>query len=1602
MRGKLRLPPRSLLLFHPACVNHGSRSAALCTSRHAHSTTIGDDTTASPVQLLTTPHVAVPAGCDGVRHERRLSQRQMRQRERRWGPLWRYKGKGHSPFTVSNPLLTTPQLRATAPSPLLSPAPLSAPLHSFDSHAVQMWRDSAASAQVQPPAPRLGSTLAVGGAAEAVHDGSHGAPCAAGRTATGVSSGVAAPTDPLVAFLESNEEDAALLLAMWTSLHRSCVFGSAVSESALLHVRFFFHSLLRSRAVAAAVHWYYRLVGLGVQLQQSDLMLLFASLTYENAASTEAAQLRRAAENAAAEEDRRRWVQRRRQYRESAERTRASATATQQQSSAQQAAATAAPPTAASATSPSGVMDEADGGRDGDAYPPNNIARRVAFHQQPEWVKRWILYEASMGTLDGLDTCDDGSGGESATATATEAEAEAPPSPSPDDEALWAVTAESSEAARVMGAMALVEHLRVLAMGAMQRDQLAATAAATAASGARRRGGALRQRHRYVPPSLSSSASDSTARSYWREALQLARNVYVDSPCLTVRSSAGDRDLPSPPSAARAPLLPESTAVSLQAMLRDVQSWEGALALLRLTTPATSRGAGDRVTAIDMSVDCFQRATALFGAAASVSQPWKAQAGLESWMHRVLLPRLACHETAESTRAPSHSGSPAAAAATTAALRALWLSHLCAVKASRPDEFVALGEEAVAYLPAPAAQRAVYGDLATAAAVVATYAATSIDHLLRAVEEAEQRRRVSDVLATSVRSGAYRVAKQRDEESGTAPEGRGIPTPVPSVASAAHTPHLPGELADVFVVCCAALKEAVWLRFTAAASTNRVAVTAEVLHFLEHHLHGPAGLFVIFSLRYRHAAPGSTTTTKTSSSSSTTSASERAYASCVLATMLLQLVQLLCAPPGRPQRRFGAHLWNGAELVLLAELAATVLEGVSADAVQQVPWRWALEGRLAGLAAAAAATWRTVVRELQIHSKSEKVAFGAVPEDVVQLLALLARVFNSASELAAFSRPRKAHSPSSSSSSSSLVWRSLLLTCSPRTLLGVQLCLASSSALGRRVRQRLSRRDVNSLDRWIQPPRSRRPAVSRLRGGPAEAAVVTSRLAAEARAAAMAGEVGRNISRDFPLAVGLRDSVYGIVRRESTSAGVGAALQQLARATTGWKASLALWQLATKDVGLARGTCDIGFFATTLERVTQDLTESTEAVARSSLQHRGGRPARGSVGPSNLWLRAIDVFWSAVDHAGGTTTAAAAASTNTAVAEALLPSTGGTSLAGVVPPHLVAPVATAEAQERAVLARLLLPLLRFSQAVRRRDVGQRWRRAWEAQYSPQERRQPGWREQNIKALSLLGDPTALPRCVAEYSVCGSESLLCSVAVRHGDWHAALQALLHTYGAVEERLDTGQRYSPAVALTLLALLAKSPMNLSNTAMRVRAVQGDAWDVPCGIAVVQLLLRSRRWRLALSHADEALALPEMQHVRAVVAGDSQARTLTTRSVGEYANLLTLALQAAAVGGVGDRAPVYYDAFKALARHVDADDTVDDGQQRGHETAGSDDQDGLEQGLSMASASIAGTQRARVAQGEDDDAAREVVRELAPRARLLFFRAMTKKLLSTSGTV
>ncbi|KPI86765.1 hypothetical protein ABL78_4182 [Leptomonas seymouri] len=1445
--------------------------------------------------------------------------------------------------------------------------------------------------------------------------------------------------DPLLAFLQRHEDDAADLLAMWTSLHRSCVYASELSESVVLQVRYFFHSLLHNCAIEAAVEFYHRLMGLGVHLQQSDLLLLLSSLPYEGAASTVEEQLRRAKEDALMEKDRLLWAKRRQEFKEAARRAHAPGSAaepltfpkcvSESRKEASSDNASASVYRNEDERGPHATKDAAERAgtssllvaEEREAYPPSTIARLVAFHQQPEWIKRWILYEASMGTLDGLDSQE---GLALPAAVDHGAHRSASANTSSHEDAAWhADTAshedsavESARATRMMEAAAIVDHLHLLMLGAMQRENAP-----------------LRLRPRPSVPSRSRTAfsssifpctrrsSSAVERAHWREALRVVRNIFASPPYALPASL---------PMSFSGPLvLSGDIASTLQRMMRAAHTWEGALGLHRLRVPRTSQG-NEPLREVSMGQDDFVAGAILFTALAATEQPWKTQASIETWMHQCMLPQLA-----------KRTGDAGAAVA---AIHALWLSHLCSVKAARPEQFILMTEEVAAYMPVPCASiggsstigmgtaaQLLHAELSVIIAEVQVGAENAITTFRREVHEAMLSRRAAQALAKSIQSKAYQLNVEGTGEDAShaplygeratatmgAPRSSSLLVPAPLPCSPSL---LSDAQVDAFVLCCAAMKETVWLRFSTAAFQDRASVTVDVLQFLERSFHGCTGLYAVFrelyggalTPRHRNGGPGGERAPRSSATAAeAVAAPERPYVSTVLAVTLLEMVPLFCAPPSQ-SGHFGRPPANRDTLLLLVEFARRAVDGIQPAHIKIAPWRWAVEARIAELIKVTARTLHVMVRELDVQPRNERVMFGAVPQRDLQLLAELARLIIKTSDLASTQLQQRSHHRSEVHCP---VWKILTVTASPHVLQGVQLCFRKSSPIGSRVRYHLTSHEGHRLDELLATCRSRSRVV---RNSSNMKSVLPCRVGC-----LDAGRIPRTpmTDNDFVLAVAMRDAVYTSVQCAVTTESLRGSLQKLASASASWKASLLLCQLVTKDVGLAKGTCDMNFFTTVLARMTSDIAERKSVAVAAAMQSGSGAPSlrrsRGKgnggaraaaaavrVGPASLWLNAIDVFWSAVDHNAGNP----ADPTEHLRSPAFTPEDNDQRLTG------------AERQERAVLAELLLSLIVFSRTINRTDLGRQWRRTWAAKFSTAEKKSALFRRQNIMALSALGDRSALERCVSDYDALDhDDALLCQVAAQHSDWQRALEAVFKVHGVMEDKERTQSPYPLEVARTLITLLSRSPKNLSNTAMRLERLQGREWDAECSAGVVRLLLRARRWSLALQHVSIALTQqPALQRIHASITSATAASgaadgssscpslVLTHQEAVHYVSLLTLALQATAIGGDSTTAPLYYDALKVALQCVFQPALESGAAARSNSAvdgaAGSTfASGGLDAVFEMASTSGTAVPDASVAQFDAEEVqSRAELRELAARARLLFFRAMTKKMMSMKG--
>lgn len=1471
-----------------------------------------------------------------------LSPRQIRQRERQWGPLWRYRGGAgvSSVATVQHRVGYASGKRRAEP------------------HGNSLIRQQAEAVGLLPPA-ETARTLKAAASAAFTTEGRGPAVDATiqrsdqsssnGKTAAIKDEGkeeVSAETeDPLMSFLETHEEDAALLLSMWTSLHRSCVYSSDISESVALRVRYFFHLLIRYRAVAAAVAFYHRLMNMGIQLHQSDLMLLLTNLPYEHSTLKLQNSSEWVRESSRMEKDRQRWRARRRLDVEANGPSRAAPERAISSGNGKKA-------TVDGATyrnmeiSPSSYEEEPVRKTAGETpvtdsvVLPPQLAQRLSYAEQPEWVKRWILYEASMGNLDSDDA---------STADRERSAVQQNPTQPPalEEDTIPDSISQSNpldcsyDAARAIELTAIVNHLHLLTIGAMDvndREQKNCD-----------EGAKLRR-------TLQRTPASAIARSYWHEALQLTHQVLGDSRKGSARWSM--HRTTTNVGLEQRETLPAELHATLHAMMRQAQSWRGALTLCQYRSPRRSA----------------EYDAVLFFAVAGHERPWTKSAGVENMLTQTLLP---CLVSLTSSRD---------------AVLVLWLVHMCSVKAERLEDFLVLwGEtwEWVRRSPAAANYAEFQTELSAMMQMASQATRQCTSTLLQEVRDHIAHLKASEAVATSIRSGAYTIAHR---EEASLSHVNGSTTDVADGASLLATAFvaecneqlLPPFLVDSFVLSCHAVEAVIALQMSTAAPHNRVSVASGVTQLLEDVLYGKAGLWSIFALVYapseRHA------------SAAARRAPERAFVATVLATTILRVLGLLCrtSDSGVGPGKVGVGL-HQRSLEMLLECAWRALDEVSCSHLRTIDWRWSAERQVVALSDVAVSSLRSVLLQLNISRASERVLFGAVGETEVRILAYMAKLILKVAELRT----------TDEYSGTDLLWKQVTHSMTPRLVRVVQLCYGgtasdrshrgsdekggsnnSISALGHRIRCCLNSRETARLSLLFGHHRCRRKGGKTARETRQEVRTVAAPLL-----------LTSTVELDSYHAV--RQQVYDILLHQVSPDAVSRALQSLAMSTHSWVENLQLCHIVTRDVSLAPRTCSVDFFALTLSRVADHLTAAAKAARDQERRQdvakwRAPRRSPSSIGSSSVWLEAIQVYWSAVDHTG-------------------------------VGRNAVQP--TPMAHEREILTALLLPLLRISRCTQRFDLGWQWKKIWAALFTASEKQQAAWRRQNILALSVMGSTAALDRCITDLHLCGDtpmekEALLCRVAAAHADWHTALTQLLEVTGSLEEEEKRATYQLPCsltTTHTILKLLQRSPTNLSNTALRLFRLQlSTAWDVESSLQLLRMLLRARRWRRALDHVEDVLKRPELVTAMSVIRAETtKSMTAPKRKpppaqLIEYAALLTLGLQAAAIGGDSASAAKYYDEFKLILHFVEGS------------TAKIDEKDSSTPQSSLRSATVAlqiddilrlahGPSATAVAAADHQSVDKpdaeilklgDNLKELAPRARIFFFRAMTKNLTSSRG--
>ncbi|KAF8288936.1 hypothetical protein TcBrA4_0004220 [Trypanosoma cruzi] len=405
-----------------------------------------------------------------------------------------------------------------------------------------------------------------------------------------------------------------------------------------------------------------------------------------------------------------------------------------------------------------------------------------------------------------------------------------------------------------------------------------------------------------------------------------------------------------------------------------------------------------------------------------------------------------------------------------------------------------------------------------------------------------------------------------------------------------------------------------------------------------------------------------------------------------------------------------------------------------------------------------------------------------------------------------------------------------------------------------------------------------------------------------------------------------------------------------------------LLRVALHHLRLRPGTFGMPFFVKVLQRLCIGAT--SEAQGKS------------------LWLRAISVYWDAVEH-----TACHSISLNGAQ---------------------VNKNQSFRNYERDVLSALLLPMLQLSMAMKRRDMGWVWLNHWVSLHTPAER-DTYWGMRNVQARSTLLDRRALHMSLklilnaqrreavegpsVELTPAPFISLHCEVAVRHANWRVALDILLQPF---VHSLNCGSSVTPMpniVAGSALRILCRAPTNMSNTALRLREIQGDQWDLKSANALLLLLVRQRRWKIALQHVKEML--PALDRASNTPAGSTATGNSSNRTEKSEEQLkmnqaffLLYGLRACAIGGCGEEAAELYDRVKVLLTETRPDTalknavTHDRGKHLEELLFASFEPDEVTTTVSSASD---GNDQLRIVSGQ---------------ARRYFLRAMTKKCLFSQG--
>lgn len=1501
--------------------------ASFVTPLRAHATSLPGpspvqhgEQTSSPAHASVCPRAMPPAAFASVQS---LSRRTERQLEQQYGPMWRY-------MSIISANGSPPGTRGEDAGH--SAAPVAGP-HT-DARRQLLLERAREVGLIDPSAPDdtpqslLPPTRSTVANADVTLDSSHAA------------------EDPLIAFLEKNDDDAAILLAMWSSLRRSCLHASEISESLSLRVRYFFHSLIHRRAIAAAFELYDKLVYLGIHLKSNDLLLLLSNLPYEYsaAAQTKVEEWRQEG----LDKDRERARNARRgagiatEVRKTAERRNETERRAMQQQREREEAQKNRQPQGSAAGEAQAAL--AAGGTEASSQLELQVLAG-----QPEWVRRWVLYEASMGNLNlyGDEFAAGLLSAEAAAAAASDIIMDEPGSAAWEfiADAAAAATGGSSaplssaemahEASRLMEMTAVLRHLYLLQVTARVRDEWLSNAragqpvlppAGNCAKGPRVRKGERRIRYearhagrRAGKRTLRRAATASAAPPrFWKEGLTLLSNFLNRQQ----DSRIG---------------LPASLLGVVHDIVRASHSWKAAYAFAKLLSSVP--GALTDTDAV-LFFRCACAADTSRGEAPSAARcsatsqlaPWERDTVVESFVDAELLPVVPTNTAAGY------------------AIQAVWLAHLCRVKLSRPEVFLSMMArvEVPWKLGSDATGVGELMELGMAKAKLAT------SHLLVEVTRHGNNQKAQAVLVASIRSGAF--SDERDEAQTGALAASLSASSGGQSESQVGGALLSAPLLDAFSLACSAVMNALSMAVLSAARGDAALIALQ--DFIESAVYGPFGLWAVFSQVYMDNR-------FVLSAKAVANAPERAETAALVCNTVLHVACELC--------QHGQGAGTRSQVRLLLQLASSALALVPSSAGGGGTGPHRLQSHEAdALMRSVTSLCKPLIVFLDLERPDERTVFGVVANDTIDALALLAKLAIKTESLSSHPPARSRHGGGPPATSS------LFERASPKTrrLLG-KVCYAGTNALGRRVRAQLTRREVTDLDSLLRVHKR----------GP-EAA--TGRMGASARVLPRFSRVGDATFADI---LTTRDAAYAAVLHsrafhQKPGASADAALRQvIVDAAKRRVGALTVCKLLVEDIAAARGTVTAEFFAAVLTSMARGVQDS----------HRGpsAPPA-----PAGVFDDAVWVFWAAVDHTGPGRSAD--------------PAAGARVMA---------------AHERDTLTTLLAPMLAVSNAAHRRDAGHQWRKAWAAKFTREERAAPEWQRTHVAALAALRDRNALRRATELYNYetssngaahdptvvpdLGSERqqlLLGTVALQHHSWEEALRSLYGALGTMEAREEAKSPYPRVAARVILAVLEKAPSNLSNTALRLRTIQGPEWDLQCAAHLLQLLVRARRWRLALEAARETLALPAVVTLLSAYCATTGTGTGVPRPSDEeglqYAKLLVLAVQACAIGGQADEATGYYDAFKEVLRFHQggaggsSSSPVSVGDDRHDDD---DDYDGLD-ALETALAKAQGRRAKAREVGQDGSsvpgsggAVLEELEAMAPRARALFFRAMTKKMIA-----